>query len=230
MKDMMYIRRKMQREGGHKENLRTSKESTVKEEESTHNRYRALSILDIIREEDEAEEPMYVFDKSDNGRWIRQEAAVDSGAVECVTSKKRMLHLIEETPESRGETRTCAGGNVIKKEGKETVNWRTDWGTMKRGVFLVGPVWRTLISVDRLQETGHDVILTKNKPRIVNLRTGEVMPLRKDGGMFILTHVDFARVLHGRGKSSQKRPRKSMFRSGRQTGCWRRVQRHHEPR
>ena len=57
---------------------------------------------------------------------------------------------------------------------------------MKRGVFEVGPVSRTLISVDRLQETGHDVILTKSKPRIVNLRTGEVMPLRKDGGMFIL--------------------------------------------
>ena len=67
-----------------------------------------------------------------------------------------------------------------------TVNWRTDLGTMKRGVFKVGPVSRTLISVDRLQETGHDVILKKNKPRIVNLRTGEVMSLRNEGGMFIL--------------------------------------------
>ena len=58
---------------------------------------------------------------------------------------------------------------------------------MKQGVFKVGPVSRTLISVDKHQETGHDVMLTKNKqPRIVNLRTGEVMPLRKDGGMFIL--------------------------------------------
>ena len=57
---------------------------------------------------------------------------------------------------------------------------------MKRGAFTVGPVSRTLISVDRLQETGHDVVLTKNKPRIVNLRTGEVIPLKKDEGMFIL--------------------------------------------
>ena len=52
----------------------------------------------------------------------------------------------------------------MKEEGKVTVNWRTDLGTMKRGVFKVGPV----------------------STRIVNLRTGEVMPLRKDGGMFIL--------------------------------------------
>ena len=72
---------------------------------------------------------------------------------------------------------------------------------------------RTLISVNRLQETGHDVIRTKNKPHIVKLRTGEVMPLRKDGGTFILdlwiwvsmsrTKQKAARILHGRGKSSQ---------------------------
>ena len=86
----------------------------------------------------------------------------------------------------RGETWTCAGGNEIKKEGREAGSWRTDLGTITRGVFKVGPMSRLLISVDRLQGTGHDVILTKNKPRIVNLRTGEVMPLRKDGGMFIL--------------------------------------------
>ena len=189
---MRYTIKKMQREDGHREHLRTSKGSTVKEEESTHththNRYQALSILETIREEDEAEEPIYVFDKSDNGKWITEEAVVDSGAVECVVSKKRMPHLrVEETPESRRrKTRTCAGGNEIKKEGKVTVNWRTDMGTMKRGVFKDGLVSRTLISVDRLQEIGHDVILTKNEPRIVNLRTGEVMPMRKDGGMFIL--------------------------------------------
>ena len=100
----------------------------VQGEESTHNkRYQALSILETIREEDEAEEPTYVFDKSDNGKWIREEAVVDSCAVECVTSKKRMPHVrVQETPESRrGETWTCAGGIEIKKEGKVTVNWRT---------------------------------------------------------------------------------------------------------
>ena len=78
------------------------------------------SILETIREKDEAEEPFSVFDKSDNGRWIREEAVVDSGAVGCVTSKKSMSHLW-----------TGAGGNEIKKEGKVTVNWRTDLRTMK---------------------------------------------------------------------------------------------------
>ena len=77
-----------------------------------------------------------MFDKSDNGKWIREKAVVDSSAVECVTSKKRMPHLrVEDTPESRRrETRTCAGGNEIKKEGEVTVDWRADSGTMKRGI------------------------------------------------------------------------------------------------
>ena len=57
---------------------------------------------------------------------------------------------------------------------------------MKRGAFKVGPVSRQLISVDRLRETGHDAILTKNRSRIVNKKTGEIASLRMDGGMFIL--------------------------------------------
>ena len=120
---MRYIRKT---EDGHKGNSRPLKERTVKEEESTHNRYQALSNLETIREEDEAEEPMYVFDKSDNGKWIREEA-VDSGAVECVTSKKKESR--------RGEAWTHVGGNEIKREGKVTVSWRTDLGNTKRGVF-----------------------------------------------------------------------------------------------
>ena len=43
-----------------------------------------------------------MFDKTDDGKWVREEAVVDSGAVECVTSKKRMPRLkVEEAPESR---------------------------------------------------------------------------------------------------------------------------------
>ena len=49
---------------------------------NTNNRCQALSILETIREEDEADEPIYVFDKSDTGKWIREDAVVDSGAFE----------------------------------------------------------------------------------------------------------------------------------------------------
>ena len=44
------------------------------------------------------EQPIQVFDELSNCNWIKEEASVDSGAVECVTGQKRMLHLkLEET-------------------------------------------------------------------------------------------------------------------------------------
>ena len=55
------------------------------------------------------------------------------------------------------ETWACAGGKEIK--GKVTIHWTTGSGVPRKGVFKVGAVSSMLISVDRLQETGHDVIL-----------------------------------------------------------------------
>ena len=54
--------------------------------------------------------PLYGFDKSDNDNWVRWEAVVYSGAVECEP------HLrVEETPESRrGEMWTRAGGKMAR--------------------------------------------------------------------------------------------------------------------
>ena len=148
----------------------------------------ALSILETVREEDCGGTDSCV--RQLGGKWVREEAVVDSGAVECVTSRKRMPHWrVEETAESRRRqtwTCTCTGGNEIKHEDRVTVNWRSDLGTVQRGVFKVGAVSRPQISVNRLQETSHDVILTKNHPHVDNMKTVKIMPLRKHGGMFIL--------------------------------------------
>ena len=64
-----------------------------------------LGILACDRsDDDEMEAPIYVFDDNENGRWVKEEAVVDSGAVECVTSRKRVPHSkVIETPESRRE-------------------------------------------------------------------------------------------------------------------------------
>ena len=78
----------------------------------------------------------------------------------CAKSQK-----VGETPESRrGETWTCAEEQEIRKERKVTINWMT--GASKKRVFKMGSVFRTLTSVDSLQEKGHDLILMKNHPRI----------------------------------------------------------------
>ena len=109
-----------------------------------------------------------------------------------------------------------------------TVNWRTGSGSMDAVVSKVGPVSRTLMSVDRLRETGHDVIFTKNRPHSVNMKTGEITSLRKDGGMFIIDEWIWVPMsllkrrkllgLHGTGKSYKLRLRTSAFRCCRSVG------------
>ena len=93
------------------------------------------------------------------------------GAVQCVTSRKHVPHLkVEETPESRrGENVDIRGRK--RDQGRLTSHDQAD--DRKKEVFKIGSVSRTLISVDRLQQTGHDVIFTKNQPSIVNVKTDE---------------------------------------------------------
>ena len=45
---------------------------------------------------------------------------------------------------------------------------------------------RTLISVSRINEFGFEARLGKLNPHIYNLYTGEVIPLRKEKGMYIM--------------------------------------------
>ena len=44
---------------------------------------------------------------------------------------------------------------------------------------------KALITVDRLAETGHEVILSKKNPRII-CPDGEVINLRRQQGIFVL--------------------------------------------
>ena len=122
-------------------------------------------------------------------RWIKIEAAVDSGAVDPVINQEEVVpHLqVMPTDESeRGETWTAAGGHEIKKMGEVVVPWMTNHGTMKRSRFKVGKVSRTLISVSRLNECGYEAILSKWWPRLIHHRSRETIPLRNVRGMFII--------------------------------------------
>ena len=126
-------------------------------------------------------------DEDEGFVWVKEEAAVDSGAVDCVASKKRFSHLkIQPTPESeRGDCWTCAGGKQIRKEGEITLDFVTNEGHAHKVKVKIGEVSRTLISADKLLDKGSDVVLSKVNPRIVT-RKGQTIKLRRRGGMFLL--------------------------------------------
>ena len=90
----------------------------LKKQEQDHciplrNMFQMLGISESERsDDDDMEAPTYVFDDNENGRWIREEAVVDSGAIECVTSRKRMY-----VPSERGgDTRVKRHGRVEEGE------------------------------------------------------------------------------------------------------------------
>ena len=122
-----------------------------------------------------------------NFKWVKEEAAVDSGAIDCVANADRFPHLkVMETAESRrGDCWTCAGGKSIKKEGEVEVEWTTNEGLEQKVKIKIGKVNRTLISVDKLLERGHEVILSRKSPRIIT-QNGQVITLRRKFGMFLL--------------------------------------------
>ena len=97
-------------------------------------------------------------------------------------------HLgVSAPPESdRGETWTGAAGQKIKKEGEMMMEWFTDSGRPKKCRFKVGNVGRTLIATSRLNDCEYDAYLTRSRPMLMSQRTGEIIPLRRSGGMYLL--------------------------------------------
>ena len=145
-------------------------------------------MIGILGEADVHNDQDMIMSFQDKGfTWMKEEAAVDSGAVDCVASKRRFPHMqIMPTPESeRGEAWTCAGGKKIPKEGEIELEWFTNEGEKQKTKIKIGDISRTLISADKLLEKGNDVILSKNAPRIVK-RNGEVIRLKRKNGMFLM--------------------------------------------
>ena len=70
----------------------------------------------------------------------------------------------------------------IKKQGMVKLPWATESGGRKRMELMVGDVWDTLLSVDRLETEGYDTYLTKNTPRMIDRKTGENIKIHRKGG------------------------------------------------
>ena len=77
-------------------------------------------ILKTIREWDETEEPIYVFEKSDN-----EDAVVDSCCRVCDDQSGNAA--LESGRDARIKTRRDVDMRWRKRDDKATVNWRADW-------------------------------------------------------------------------------------------------------
>ena len=123
------------------------------------------------------------------GGWKKIKAIVDTGASRPVIPPDLLPEIpIQATEESRnGHSFRGAqkGGPSIAKLGEQTVIGMTAEGHRKKMTWAVANVRKPLISVGKLEEAGHEVIISK-QPRLIHLKTGKVTKLRKEGGVYTL--------------------------------------------
>ena len=121
-------------------------------------------------------------------KWERVEAAVDSAAVDNVMPYKMFPHIpTKPSPRSiAGKHYVAANDIEIRNFGQRRIKFKTDDGAQKNIVFQSAEVGRCLISVDKLNDAGCDVVLKKKDPKIITSK-GEVIKLKKKNGVFVMT-------------------------------------------
>ncbi len=80
----------------------------------------------------------------------------------------------------------AANGGIIKNEGERKVSVFTlDW-KQKDITFQVTGVNKALASVSRICDKGHRVVFDSGQSFIQNKMTGDVLPLRRKNGVWVL--------------------------------------------
>ena len=116
------------------------------------------------------------------------EITVDSGAEESVTPPEVMNQFrTEETESSKnGEQFVAANGAIIENEGERKATVHTLDGVKRSMTFQVTTVNKALASVARINEKGHIVVFDGENSYIQNKATGEIIPLKKKQGTWVL--------------------------------------------
>ena len=123
----------------------------------------------------------------DMSQWMKIEAAVDSAAVDHVI-KDDTVPQVRKRPSKgskEGKHWWSASNHKIYNEGEKLIAFQTSCDKKRKIMFQVAKVGRTLVSVDKLSETDHNVVLNKNDPRI-ECPNGEVIKLRRQNKVYIL--------------------------------------------
>jgi len=94
---------------------------------------------------------------------------------------------IQETADSKGGvTYAAANGNPVKNMGKQVLVVETERQQVRRMTLMAAKVKKVLLSVDRMVECGHTVVMSREGSRIINDATGETTPIHRKGRVFTI--------------------------------------------
>ena len=128
------------------------------------------------------------LNNAETARYELIEITVDSGAEESVTPPDvtNQFQTMETESSKAGEQFVAANGSVIENEGERNVEVHTLDGVKRSMVFQVTTVNTALASVARMNEKGNIVVFDGESSYIQNKQTGEVIPLKKKQGTWVL--------------------------------------------
>ena len=123
-------------------------------------------------------------------KWQCLSVAVDSGACDNVIDPKDVglyEEYVKDTEASRNqENFLAANGEEIPNYGEVKVPIITRERTLRGITFQAAGVAKGLLSVEKMNESGHVVIFDGDDSYVVNKWTGEMNQLRRQDGNFML--------------------------------------------
>ena len=120
--------------------------------------------------------------------WEEIEMAVDSGATETVVGEN-MIKGVETKPGEatrRGVQYEVASGDLIPNLGEKNFLAYGEQGQARAIKAQVCDVNKALLSVSRMVQAGNTVVFSKSGSYVEDEQTGERIPLREQGGMYML--------------------------------------------
>ncbi len=114
--------------------------------------------------------------------------AVDSGATEHVGNEEMLKNIKLEEGEAykKGVQYEVASGTLIPNLGEKKFVAVTDNGLMRKMKIQICDVNKALMSVKRITKAGNRVVFDDEYSYIEDKATGEHIPLKEEGGMYML--------------------------------------------
>ena len=144
---------------------------------------------DVLGRDIHSDLPIFAMSEASGGkRYKRIEATIDSGSVDHVFPEALlpMIELQESEMSRRGARYRTATKEPVKNLGQKKFRCKVAEGHDRCMVVQVAQIDKPLISVTRLNDTGHAVQMSSVHPHIKHEKSGEITKLRRRGKSFVL--------------------------------------------
>ena len=139
---------------------------------------------------------------------IRKGLTVDSGAADHVMPIGWLIMFIalKSIGSIRGVHYVAADGTRIANVGQQLIRFMTIDCTWAEIMFQLAAIHKPLVSVSKLNESGHRVIFDEDKSYILPKKTKEVIHMRKERGVFVIDAYVAKKLSQGfKGQRRSKR-------------------------